>query len=77
MLMWHITLAPLALIVLTVWHVLQVRRRGVVPPLPPPRRGGTPRPPAVADAPTPAPKAPLPPVTPAGEGAAEPAGGPQ
>ncbi|MGZ4666220.1 MAG: cytochrome b N-terminal domain-containing protein [Frankiaceae bacterium] len=72
MLMWHITLAPLALIVLTVWHVLQVRRRGVVPPLPPPRRGGTPRPAAAADAPTPAAQAP-----PAGEGTGEASGGAQ
>ena len=34
MLMWHIMLLPLGLGVLTVWHVLLVRRRGVVPPYP-------------------------------------------
>ncbi len=32
MLLWHILLLPLVLGVLTVWHVLLVRRRGVVPP---------------------------------------------
>ena len=32
MLMWHIVLLPLALGLLVVVHVLQVRRRGVVPP---------------------------------------------
>ena len=35
MLMWHIVLLPIALGGLTVWHVLLVRRRGVVPPFPP------------------------------------------
>jgi ubiquinol-cytochrome c reductase cytochrome b subunit len=44
MLMWHITLAPLVLVVLTAWHVLQVRRRGVVPPMPLPARGRAPAP---------------------------------
>ncbi|MEY9934493.1 quinol-cytochrome oxidoreductase complex cytochrome b subunit [Catenulispora sp. GP43] len=34
MLMWHIVLLPLALGLLTAWHVLLVRRRGVVPPIP-------------------------------------------
>ncbi|NUP47082.1 MAG: cytochrome B6 [Catenulispora sp.] len=34
MLMWHIVLLPLALGLLTVWHILLVRRRGVVPPIP-------------------------------------------
>ena len=33
MLMWHIVLLPLAVGVITVLHVLMVRRRGVVPPL--------------------------------------------
>ncbi len=32
MLMWHIVLLPAVLAVLVVWHVLLVRRRGVVPP---------------------------------------------
>ena len=32
MLMWHIVLLPLLVGVVTVVHVLQVRRRGVVPP---------------------------------------------
>jgi quinol-cytochrome oxidoreductase complex cytochrome b subunit len=44
MLMWHIMLAPFALVVLTAWHILQVRRRGVVPPMPPPARGRVRRP---------------------------------
>jgi len=34
MLMWHITLMPIVVVVLTAWHVLMVRRRGVVPPFP-------------------------------------------
>jgi quinol-cytochrome oxidoreductase complex cytochrome b subunit len=34
MLMWHIMLLPLALGVVTILHVLLVRRRGVVPPYP-------------------------------------------
>jgi ubiquinol-cytochrome c reductase cytochrome b subunit len=34
MLMWHITLMPIVVVVLTAWHVLLVRRRGVVPPFP-------------------------------------------
>jgi ubiquinol-cytochrome c reductase cytochrome b subunit len=34
MLMWHIVLLPLAIGVLTVAHVLLVRRHGVVPPFP-------------------------------------------
>ncbi|MDT7549676.1 MAG: hypothetical protein QOE84_2070, partial [Actinomycetota bacterium] len=33
MLMWHIVLLPLVIGLLVVIHVLQVRRRGVVPPL--------------------------------------------
>ncbi|MDT7537481.1 MAG: hypothetical protein QOI82_1066 [Actinomycetota bacterium] len=33
MLMWHIVLLPLVIGLLAVIHVLQVRRRGVVPPL--------------------------------------------
>jgi len=32
MLMWHIVLLPLAAVVLTVFHVLLVRIKGVVPP---------------------------------------------
>jgi ubiquinol-cytochrome c reductase cytochrome b subunit len=34
MLMWHIVLLPLALGLIVVLHILLVRRRGVVPPLP-------------------------------------------
>lgn len=34
MLMWHITLLPFALALLTAWHILLVRRRGIVPPIP-------------------------------------------
>jgi ubiquinol-cytochrome c reductase cytochrome b subunit len=34
MLMWHIALLPIAVVVLTVLHILLVRRHGVVPPLP-------------------------------------------
>jgi len=34
MLMWHIVLLPLALGVIVVIHILQVRHRGVVPPIP-------------------------------------------
>jgi ubiquinol-cytochrome c reductase cytochrome b subunit len=37
MLMWHIVLLPLAVGLLAVWHVLLVRKRGVVPPFPPDR----------------------------------------
>jgi quinol-cytochrome oxidoreductase complex cytochrome b subunit len=33
MLMWHIVLLPFVLTVIVVIHVLQVRRRGVVPPI--------------------------------------------
>jgi ubiquinol-cytochrome c reductase cytochrome b subunit len=33
MLMWHIVLMPLVLVLLTVWHLLLVRRRGIVPPI--------------------------------------------
>ena len=33
MLMWHITLLPFVIGVLTVWHVVLVRRHGVVPPI--------------------------------------------
>ncbi|MEE1784937.1 cytochrome b N-terminal domain-containing protein [Streptomyces sp. SP17BM10] len=33
MLMWHIVLLPLVLGLLTAWHVLLVRRRGIVPPI--------------------------------------------
>jgi quinol-cytochrome oxidoreductase complex cytochrome b subunit len=33
MLMWHIVLLPLVVGVIAVLHILQVRRRGVVPPL--------------------------------------------
>ncbi len=41
MLLWHIALLPLVLGLLTVWHVLLVRRRGVVQPIP--LREGRPR----------------------------------
>ena len=34
MLLFHVLLLPLVVGVLMVWHVLLVRRRGVVPPLP-------------------------------------------
>ncbi len=33
MLMWHIVLFPFALVLLTAWHVLLVRTRGIVPPI--------------------------------------------
>ncbi|MEZ0090934.1 cytochrome b N-terminal domain-containing protein [Streptacidiphilus sp. EB129] len=33
MLMWHIVILPLVLGLLTVWHLLMVRRRGIVPPI--------------------------------------------
>ena len=33
MLMWHIVLLPAAIGVLTVWHLVLVRRRGIVPPI--------------------------------------------
>ncbi|MGW3118894.1 cytochrome b N-terminal domain-containing protein [Streptomyces sp. NPDC001107] len=33
MLMWHIVLLPFVLGLLTAWHVLLVRRRGIVPPI--------------------------------------------
>ncbi|MGW3151535.1 cytochrome b N-terminal domain-containing protein [Streptomyces sp. NPDC001177] len=33
MFMWHIVLLPLAVVILTVWHMLLVRLRGVVPPI--------------------------------------------
>jgi ubiquinol-cytochrome c reductase cytochrome b subunit len=33
MLLWHVVLLPLVVGVLTVWHVILVRRHGVVPPL--------------------------------------------
>ena len=33
MLMWHIVLLPFVLGLLTVWHILLVRRRGIVPPI--------------------------------------------
>jgi ubiquinol-cytochrome c reductase cytochrome b subunit len=33
MLMWHIVLLPLAIGVITVLHIVMVRRHGVVPPL--------------------------------------------
>lgn len=34
MLMWHIVLMPFVLGLLTAWHIMLVRRRGVVPPIP-------------------------------------------
>jgi quinol-cytochrome oxidoreductase complex cytochrome b subunit len=33
MLLWHVVLLPLAVGVLAVWHVILVRRHGVVPPI--------------------------------------------
>jgi quinol-cytochrome oxidoreductase complex cytochrome b subunit len=33
MLLWHVMLLPLLLGVLVVWHVILVRRHGVVPPI--------------------------------------------
>jgi ubiquinol-cytochrome c reductase cytochrome b subunit len=33
MLMWHIVILPFALGLITVWHLLLVRRRGIVPPI--------------------------------------------
>jgi ubiquinol-cytochrome c reductase cytochrome b subunit len=33
MLLWHVALLPLVVGVIVVWHVLLIRRRGVVPPL--------------------------------------------
>ena len=33
MLLWHVVLLPLAVGVITVWHVVLVRRHGVVPPI--------------------------------------------
>jgi ubiquinol-cytochrome c reductase cytochrome b subunit len=32
MLLWHVVLLPVAVGVVTVWHVVLVRRHGVVPP---------------------------------------------
>ena len=34
MLLWHVLLLPLAVALLVAGHILLVRRRGVVPPLP-------------------------------------------
>ncbi|MFF9644230.1 hypothetical protein [Kitasatospora aureofaciens] len=33
MLMWHVLLLPLAIGLLSVWHILLVRIRGIVPPI--------------------------------------------
>jgi len=33
MLMWHIVLLPFVLVLLTFWHILLVRLRGIVPPI--------------------------------------------
>jgi ubiquinol-cytochrome c reductase cytochrome b subunit len=33
MLMWHIVLLPAVIGLLTVWHLVLVRRRGIVPPI--------------------------------------------
>ena len=33
MLLWHVVLLPLAVALITVWHIILVRRHGVVPPL--------------------------------------------
>src|SRR5260370_13453188 len=64
--MWPILLLPFALGLLTIWHVLLVRRRGVVPPIP--LRGEQPVPAHAAAAPaanSPDPPA-GPPTSPAG-----------
>jgi quinol-cytochrome oxidoreductase complex cytochrome b subunit len=44
MLMWHIVLLPAVVGILVAWHVLLVRRRGVVPPIALPDRSGEPAP---------------------------------
>jgi ubiquinol-cytochrome c reductase cytochrome b subunit len=33
MLLWHVLLLPVAVGIVTVWHIVLVRRHGVVPPL--------------------------------------------
>ena len=40
MLLWHVVLLPLAVAFLIGVHILHVRRRGVVPPLPAPEERG-------------------------------------
>ena len=40
MLMWHVVLLPLVVGVIAVWHVVLVRRHGVVPPLDADAAGG-------------------------------------
>lgn len=42
MLIWHVALLPLVVTVIVAIHILQVRRRGVVPPLAPRDASGTP-----------------------------------
>ncbi|MEV8031636.1 cytochrome b N-terminal domain-containing protein [Streptomyces sp. NPDC086182] len=39
MLMWHVVLFPLVICLLSGWHVLLVRLRGIVPPIDAPTRG--------------------------------------
>jgi ubiquinol-cytochrome c reductase cytochrome b subunit len=53
MLLWHVMLLPLFLGVLVVWHVILVRRHGVVPPIGArtPERGAAPTAPAQGAAP--------------------------
>ena len=55
MLMWHITLLPLIVGVLVGWHIILVRRHGVVPPIgaraPEPDAAGPPPEPVGADGP--------------------------
>jgi ubiquinol-cytochrome c reductase cytochrome b subunit len=41
MLLWHVTLLPLAVGVIAVLHVVMVRRHGVVPPLDDEREGAS------------------------------------
>ena len=52
MLLFHVILFPLILGLLVIWHVLLVRRRGVVPPFPEPDAPA----PATAENPAPAPE---------------------
>jgi ubiquinol-cytochrome c reductase cytochrome b subunit len=33
MLLWHIVVLPFAIAIIVVWHVILVRRRGIVPPI--------------------------------------------
>ena len=44
MLLWHVSLLPLVLGLIVVWHVVLVRRRGVVPPIDAPWQASAPAP---------------------------------